>query len=315
MWTRRAGRAAGWCGSERLFRARALACAGDLAGQASLRAVEATGREIGRELAPEGECAPEESCRRCSRRSASSRGGRSVAGGLTYRLCNCPYRDAVRESPEVVCALHRGMTRGLLDVIAPETELAGFVPLDPYLAGCRIELARRAGGRRAVQPACGSLRNVLALLLVAGSLGLNNLAASIAIGLSGVDRATRTRTALAFGLFEAGMPVVGLLIGRQVSHALGGAANTVGGLLPIAVGAQVAVSAVRSPHDSRPPVSGAGMGSISSWPLLSASTTSSSGSRSALTAPRSSSASRSSRPSASACRCSASSSARASARR
>jgi manganese efflux pump family protein len=103
---------------------------------------------------------------------------------------------------------------------------------------------------------------VLALLLVAGSLGLNNLAASVAIGLSGVDRATRTRTALAFGLFEAGMPVVGLLIGRQVSHALGGAANTVGGLLLIAAGAQVAVSAVRSPHDSRPPVSGAGMGGI-----------------------------------------------------
>jgi putative Mn2+ efflux pump MntP len=50
---------------------------------------------------------------------------------------------------------------------------------------------------------------VLALLLVAGSLGLNNLAASIAIGISGADQATRTRTALAFGLFEDGMPVIG----------------------------------------------------------------------------------------------------------
>jgi manganese efflux pump family protein len=95
---------------------------------------------------------------------------------------------------------------------------------------------------------------MLALLLVAGSLGLNNLAASIAIGLSGVDRATRTRTALAFGVFEAGMPVVGLLIGRQLSHALGGAANTVGGLLLIAVGAQVTISAARSPRDSPRPV-------------------------------------------------------------
>lgn len=94
---------------------------------------------------------------------------------------------------------------------------------------------------------------MLALLLVAGSLGLNNLAASIAIGLSGVDRATRTRTALAFGLFEAGMPVLGLLIGRQLSHALGGAADTVGGLLLIAVGAQVTISAVRSPRDSPRP--------------------------------------------------------------
>ena len=93
---------------------------------------------------------------------------------------------------------------------------------------------------------------MLALLLVAGSLGLNNLAASIAIGLSGVDRATRTRTALAFGLFEAGMPVIGLLAGRQLSHALGGAADTVGGLLLMAVGAQVTISAVRSPNDRRP---------------------------------------------------------------
>ena len=32
------------------------------------------------------------------------------------------------------------MTRGLLDAIAPETELAGFVPRDPDTAGCLIEL-------------------------------------------------------------------------------------------------------------------------------------------------------------------------------
>jgi putative Mn2+ efflux pump MntP len=100
---------------------------------------------------------------------------------------------------------------------------------------------------------------ILALLLVAGSLGLNNLAASIAIGLSGVDRATRTKTALAFGLFEAGMPVVGLLLGRQLSHALGGTADTVGGLLLIAVGAQVTISAVRSPRESPRSLEGAGM--------------------------------------------------------
>jgi hypothetical protein len=39
-----------------------------------------------------------------------------------------------------VCTLHRGMTRGLLDAIAPGTKLAGFVPRDPYAAGCLIEL-------------------------------------------------------------------------------------------------------------------------------------------------------------------------------
>ena len=62
------------------------------------------------------------------------------AGTLTYKLCNCPYRDVVRESQPIVCTLHRGMTRGLLDAIAPQTRLAGFVPRDPYAAGCLIEL-------------------------------------------------------------------------------------------------------------------------------------------------------------------------------
>ena len=62
------------------------------------------------------------------------------AGTLTYKLCNCPYRDVVRESQPIVCTLHRGMTRGLLDAIAPRTRLAGFVPRDPYAAGCLIEL-------------------------------------------------------------------------------------------------------------------------------------------------------------------------------
>jgi len=60
---------------------------------------------------------------------------------VTFCLCNCPYRDAVRENPELICALHRGLTRGLLDVLEPEAELAGFVPHDPDEAGCLIELA------------------------------------------------------------------------------------------------------------------------------------------------------------------------------
>jgi hypothetical protein len=40
----------------------------------------------------------------------------------------------------VVCALHRGITRGLLDSIDPDTSLVGFVPADPDVGGCVIEL-------------------------------------------------------------------------------------------------------------------------------------------------------------------------------
>jgi predicted ArsR family transcriptional regulator len=110
--------------------------------RSSLRAVEATGREIGHDLAPEGGACSAEERMYAALVSLGFQPKREVdpAGRLTYRLCNCPYRDAVRESQQIVCTLHRGMTRGLLDAVSPETKLAAFVPRDPYAAGCEIEL-------------------------------------------------------------------------------------------------------------------------------------------------------------------------------
>lgn len=77
---------------------------------------------------------------------------------------------------------------------------------------------------------------VLALLLVAGSLGMSNFAASIAIGLGGVDARLRLRIALTFGLFEAGMPILGILIGRHAAGALGSDADLIAGCLIAATG-------------------------------------------------------------------------------
>ena len=57
-------------------------------------------------------------------------------------LCNCPYRDAVRQNQPAVCTLHKGITTGLLDRLDPGTRLSDFVAKDPYEAGCLIELAR-----------------------------------------------------------------------------------------------------------------------------------------------------------------------------
>ena len=62
------------------------------------------------------------------------------AGTLTYCLDNCPYRSVVRERQQIVCGLHHGLTRGLLDEIDPKTKLAAFVPKDPDDAGCEISL-------------------------------------------------------------------------------------------------------------------------------------------------------------------------------
>jgi predicted ArsR family transcriptional regulator len=107
-----------------------------------LRGVEATGREIGRGLAPEGDASRGEQRMHSALVSLGFQPEREVdgPGELTYRLANCPYRDAVRDNQAVVCTLHRGITRGLIDAIAPEAKLAGFVPRDPYAAGCLIQV-------------------------------------------------------------------------------------------------------------------------------------------------------------------------------
>jgi predicted ArsR family transcriptional regulator len=126
-------------GYEQLGRwlARALASS-----RTSARTVEATGREIGRELAPAGNSGPPERRMHAALAALGFQPQRepSPPAGMTYRLCNCPYREAASENPEVVCGMHRGVTRGLLEVIAPTTKLTGFLPNDPYEAGCRIEL-------------------------------------------------------------------------------------------------------------------------------------------------------------------------------
>ena len=86
---------------------------------------------------------------------------------------------------------------------------------------------------------------MLALLLVALSLGLSNFAAAIGIGVTGVDAGTRLRVGLIFGIFEAGMPILGLLLGHSLAHALGSAAHWIGAALLIATGGYAVLQAIR----------------------------------------------------------------------
>lgn len=117
-------------------------------GKTSVRGVESTGREVGRELAAHGPGSAETKMHAAlAALGFQPRRESHEPGRLTYRLCNCPYREAVNENPEVVCALHRGMTRGLLDGLDPTGTLTSFVPRDPSRAGCLIEL----GGRIAAE--------------------------------------------------------------------------------------------------------------------------------------------------------------------
>jgi manganese efflux pump family protein len=96
---------------------------------------------------------------------------------------------------------------------------------------------------------------MLALVLVAVSLGLSNFAAAVGIGVSGIDARTRLRVGVVFGLFETGMPILGLLLGRSLATTLGHAAHWIGAALLIATGGYAVIQALRSPasHDGEAP--------------------------------------------------------------
>lgn len=78
---------------------------------------------------------------------------------------------------------------------------------------------------------------ILSLLLVSFSVGLSNFAGAIGIGLSGINVRTRIRVGVAFGFFEALMPILGLLLGQAVAGAFGHYGKYVGGVLLVLTGA------------------------------------------------------------------------------
>jgi putative Mn2+ efflux pump MntP len=92
---------------------------------------------------------------------------------------------------------------------------------------------------------------MLALALVAVSVGFSNLAASIGLGVGGVSTATRVRVVLTFGVFEAGMPIVGLLIGNSLARSIGHQARWVGATLLVGVGCYGIITFVRNIRSGR----------------------------------------------------------------
>jgi predicted ArsR family transcriptional regulator len=107
-----------------------------------LREVERAGREVGHELPSTQVEDPAEEVMGRALTALGFAPQRQPAkpGRVVFRLGNCPYREAVRENQPVVCALHRGLTRGMLDRLDATARLTSFVPKDPDLAGCLIEV-------------------------------------------------------------------------------------------------------------------------------------------------------------------------------
>ena len=95
---------------------------------------------------------------------------------------------------------------------------------------------------------------MLPLLLLAVALGLDNLAAAIGFGVGATGRVgggTRVRIAVVFGLFEAGMPVLGLVLGHGLADSIGTAARWLGGAALIAFGVAGLVQARRGGDGER----------------------------------------------------------------
>ena len=97
---------------------------------------------------------------------------------------------------------------------------------------------------------------MLALLLLAVALGLSNFAAAIGIGVSGVRGRDRVRIAVVFGVFEAGMPVLGVALGRGLASSLGHVAHWLGGAALVMIGVTGLVLARRGARPAGEPAPG-----------------------------------------------------------
>ena len=89
------------------------------------------------------------------------------------------------------------------------------------------------------------------VILVALAVGLGNFAAAIGIGVAGIESNTRLRVGLVFGGFESVMPIVGIVLGRQVAGPLGSKASLLGGGLLIATGLYGLIEARKHHDDAR----------------------------------------------------------------
>ncbi|MGW4817621.1 manganese efflux pump MntP [Streptomyces sp. NPDC004227] len=79
-------------------------------------------------------------------------------------------------------------------------------------------------------------------------LGLDNFRVSIALGTVPFGLKRAMQVALTFGLWDAVMPLVGLLIGREIGEAVGGVADVVGAVALGGYGLYLVISSFRNPE-------------------------------------------------------------------
>ncbi|MFF4763720.1 manganese efflux pump MntP family protein [Streptomyces sp. NPDC001292] len=79
-------------------------------------------------------------------------------------------------------------------------------------------------------------------------LSLDNFRVSIALGTVPFGLKRAVQVALTFGLWDAVMPLVGLLIGREIGEAVGGVADVVGAVALGGYGLYLVISSLRNPE-------------------------------------------------------------------
>jgi predicted ArsR family transcriptional regulator len=75
------------------------------------------------------------------------RGFEPEADGLDVTMRRCPFADLARESPGVVCAMHRGLVEGVLSEVGSELAVAELAVF-PRPDVCVLKLARRGPVQR-----------------------------------------------------------------------------------------------------------------------------------------------------------------------
>ncbi|MFC5850941.1 manganese efflux pump MntP family protein [Streptomyces chlorus] len=86
------------------------------------------------------------------------------------------------------------------------------------------------------------------MLVLGFVLSLDNFRVSIALGTVPFGLKRAVQVALTFGLWDAIMPLVGLLIGRQIGEVFGGVAELVGAAALGGYGLYLVISALRNPE-------------------------------------------------------------------
>jgi putative Mn2+ efflux pump MntP len=87
------------------------------------------------------------------------------------------------------------------------------------------------------------------LILLVLSLGFDTLAVAVALGISGIGRQQRLRAGISFALFEGGMPLVGFLVGRAASGAVGELASALGIAVLAGVGVWMIYEGIRGEEE------------------------------------------------------------------